>query len=597
MIVSTSLVAGCGTDGQFTVRAVGAEAVMPVGDLLAQGRTDFALGNVALALDRFRRAERLQPNNVSALNGIAACYDRMGRYDVSRLYYEKALAVAPTDPKTLHNFALSLTMQGRKDEALALARSAAQPEPQAQPVTVPSEVVASASGPEGVTMELPPVQAPAAPQVQPKRAEPSVAVATALPERTLPGPHLERLSLGEVELVTTTTTKERQAAVTKRHPAERVVQVAEAKLVKQTRTGSEWVFPEQVKASAPAGAKVATRTKVVSPAPVEAQAIGKSVTPTPAAAPIRVALASAVIEPMVERLAPIPAQQPAAAAPTEPRPAAQAPVAISEALPTRVAATTIAPPLAPVADPAAEPVAPARPAAPVPVILASAVVEPVGERPVPVAASQPAAAAAPEPRPAPQPLVATSPAAAPRKPAPTVAKAPVTTPKPEAQPKAKAVMSARPVAPAPVVLVSAGVHRTAQTAAPVGAPKVAPLVQPRPAAKPLVMASGAPLRKATAPRVHVLNAVGRKGLAGRYSRYLKARGWAELRTADARRPRSVTVIFYPVGARTQAAALAKRLPFRATLAASNRRDSELMLLLGNNALAFDNRLRLRSQRT
>ena len=95
----------------------------------------------------------------------------------------------------------------------------------------------------------------------------------------------------------------------------------------------------------------------------------------------------------------------------------------------------------------------------------------------------------------------------------------------------------------------------------------------------------------------MLNAVGRKGLAGRYTLYLKARGWAGPRAADARRMRSVTVIYYPVGARGQAAALAKRLPFRTTLSASTRTGSDLLLLLGSDALAFDNRLRQRVQRT
>ena len=96
----------------------------------------------------------------------------------------------------------------------------------------------------------------------------------------------------------------------------------------------------------------------------------------------------------------------------------------------------------------------------------------------------------------------------------------------------------------------------------------------------------------------MLNAVGRKGLAGRYGRYLNARGWAESRAADARRMRKATVILYPAGSRAQAAALARRLPFRAVVAPARgrRRGSDLMLILGKDALAFDNRLRFRVAR-
>jgi hypothetical protein len=132
----------------------------------------------------------------------------------------------------------------------------------------------------------------------------------------------------------------------------------------------------------------------------------------------------------------------------------------------------------------------------------------------------------------------------------------------------------------------------------ISAPVVA--LPSRPKTKPPVLATTVRIQRkpvhASMPRVRVLNAVGRKGLANRYSHYLQSRGWSGLKTADARHPRAVTVIFYPAGARAQAAALARRLPFRATLAAS-RSGSEMLVLLGNNALAFDNRLRLRVSRT
>jgi hypothetical protein len=449
LIISTSLVAGCGTDAELNVRPVGAQAVLPVGDLLAEARGHFALGNVALALEQFRRAARLQPDNVSALNGMAACYDRMGRFDLSRLYYEKALALAPTDARTLHNFELSLTMQGRKDEALALARGAKPlqaPAASPAPAAAPSQDFVAATGLQGVTVPLPPVSPAPPPPAPPAPAIERAAAAAEPVERALAGPHLERLSLVEVELVTVspakTATAAKQRQDVRRQSAERVIQVAPGKLVSQTRTSSDWVFPEQT-AKAPVSATV----------------------------------------------------------PAAPKP--QAPAKIVSVAPES--------PNQPIAKPTAV-VAPVRPAN---VRLASATVRASAQAPV----------AVPLPRAAPPPVR----------------------------------VAAKPV--------------SAQT-----------LPAARKPASPV------------APRVQGLNAVGRRGLAGRYSLYLRARGWTAPKAADARRMRSATVIYYPVGGRAQAAALAKRLPFRATLMVSNRSGSDLLLLLGSDALAFDNRLRLRVAR-
>ena len=45
----------------------------------------------ALALEAYRKALREDPQSVGAMMGIATCYDRMGRFDLSRRHYEMAL--------------------------------------------------------------------------------------------------------------------------------------------------------------------------------------------------------------------------------------------------------------------------------------------------------------------------------------------------------------------------------------------------------------------------------------------------------------------------------------------------------------------------
>ena len=92
---------------------------------IAEARGLLALGNVGLALTSFRIAAREDPNSVDALAGIAASYDQMGRFDLSRRYYESALALAPADRQLLAAFASSLQLQGKTEEALSVRQEIA----------------------------------------------------------------------------------------------------------------------------------------------------------------------------------------------------------------------------------------------------------------------------------------------------------------------------------------------------------------------------------------------------------------------------------------------------------------------------------------
>jgi hypothetical protein len=86
----------------------------------------FALGNIALALESFRKAVREDPRNIDAMTGLAASYDRMGRYDLSRKHYEAALAVEPANASVLAALAASLELQGKSDEAATVRKEIRQ---------------------------------------------------------------------------------------------------------------------------------------------------------------------------------------------------------------------------------------------------------------------------------------------------------------------------------------------------------------------------------------------------------------------------------------------------------------------------------------
>jgi len=196
--------------------------------LLADASAQLAIGNVGLAIEGFRKALREQPDSIAALGGLAACYDEMGRYDLSRLNYEAALAIAPTDPVLLNSFAASLERQGKRLEALAvraeaaqlasaadaLDRTQAEAEAPAAPIRVaavapaaPIRVAAVAQpapapvviGPS-VTVTLPPPRPVEAPREVPIPAPTLRQVAVDLGQ--FAGPRLERLSPGVVALIT-----------------------------------------------------------------------------------------------------------------------------------------------------------------------------------------------------------------------------------------------------------------------------------------------------------------------------------------------------------------------------------------------------------
>lgn len=243
MLLVTAAVLACtaclGEQGKLEVRSAttGLKAGRePVPFRIAEARGHLVLGNVALALEGFRKAAREDPASVDALAGIASCYDRMGRFDLSRRHYEMALALAPRDPALLTLFAGSLDRQGLARQAESVRREAAaaaapptiqlaQAEPAlprsvAAAVPVPAAPEVASPVGQSVTIALPPPRAAEAPRLPPRDARAmavapvgqSVTIALPPPRQLAPArhkqvaatpqPRLERLSLTEVALIT-----------------------------------------------------------------------------------------------------------------------------------------------------------------------------------------------------------------------------------------------------------------------------------------------------------------------------------------------------------------------------------------------------------
>ncbi|MEO5641464.1 MAG: LytR C-terminal domain-containing protein [Sphingomicrobium sp.] len=200
VLAAVALVAACASPKMVEIRPLGARstAVAPASSRVAEGRAHLVLGDAGLALESFRRALAEDPQSVAALQGMAACYELMGRFDLSGRYYEQALANAPNDRETLGALASSLVAQGLDQQAAAVRNEMA-------PVAATSDVELPAL----VTLTLPPAR-PLEPAAEPP----------ATRQAMVTGPRLERLSFGEVALITLPTTvplarsAQRTAAVT-----------------------------------------------------------------------------------------------------------------------------------------------------------------------------------------------------------------------------------------------------------------------------------------------------------------------------------------------------------------------------------------------
>ena len=186
LIVALSVSAiACAQHGKLAIRPLPtalAEGDRPVPFRVAEAAGQFALGNVALALESYRKALREDPQSIAALTGRAACYETFGRFDLSGRDYEAALALAPADTHLLGLLAASLLRQGRGAEAASVQRemvARANSSSPATGVTLPLPVASEVSA---ETIALAPSSADLSPQ---------------------PRIRLERLSLGEVALLTT----------------------------------------------------------------------------------------------------------------------------------------------------------------------------------------------------------------------------------------------------------------------------------------------------------------------------------------------------------------------------------------------------------
>ena len=88
------------------------------------GMQRFYEGNFGLAQHYFQDAVERTPKDVSAWNGLAASYDRLGRFDLADKSYAKAVKLAGQTTTLLNNEGYSYMLRGDLNRARARFNSA-----------------------------------------------------------------------------------------------------------------------------------------------------------------------------------------------------------------------------------------------------------------------------------------------------------------------------------------------------------------------------------------------------------------------------------------------------------------------------------------
>lgn len=81
-------------------------------DDVARGREQFRAGNYAEAESAFDRAAKMNPRDAEAWLGLAACYDRMRRFELADRAYVQASSIKGPTSEILNNQGYSYLLRG-----------------------------------------------------------------------------------------------------------------------------------------------------------------------------------------------------------------------------------------------------------------------------------------------------------------------------------------------------------------------------------------------------------------------------------------------------------------------------------------------------
>lgn len=98
-------------------------------DDVIRGREQFRAGNYAEAESAFDRAAKMNPRDHEAWLGLAACYDRMRRFELADRAYGQALSIKGPTAEILNNQGYSYLLRGDLQRARAVLSTAQKKQP------------------------------------------------------------------------------------------------------------------------------------------------------------------------------------------------------------------------------------------------------------------------------------------------------------------------------------------------------------------------------------------------------------------------------------------------------------------------------------
>lgn len=102
---------------------------VPVENPMKEARLQFENANYGLAQQHFLHVTEQRPDNVDAWLGLAASYDQLRRFDMSKKAYHRAIALVGPSAAILNNMGYSYLLQGKLLEAKKKLFAAHQMDP------------------------------------------------------------------------------------------------------------------------------------------------------------------------------------------------------------------------------------------------------------------------------------------------------------------------------------------------------------------------------------------------------------------------------------------------------------------------------------
>ena len=128
----------------LTVEDPGQVKYYPSDEPLRLGFEHFNRGDYGTSAKHFEAAVTKAPEDVTAWVGLAASYDRIGRFDLADRAYRQAIKLAGETTQILNNLGYSYMLRGRLKEARQTLLKAYEREPQ-NPTVVNNMLLLNAS--------------------------------------------------------------------------------------------------------------------------------------------------------------------------------------------------------------------------------------------------------------------------------------------------------------------------------------------------------------------------------------------------------------------------------------------------------------------